>query len=414
MKTNKQQTVISLSFVLLFNSCVPVTQTLTKPIYSPPTQWETVNKKEIDYRNYYDNNLLDPIEGIWTYSEKTSWANILSGLRGNEENAGIYRIAVIKDENSDDSYKGYILESRRSEWSPGRMKVKFRKTGYEMAYEQHWYMGNYSLLVRNVMVEGNGVIRYTKSFAKYPINYEQERVLLKVYPTISGKSKTNLATDVKATASGFLISEDGLVITSYHVVESANKIEIAFPSKNLTKQASLKIKDINNDLAILEINDFQYSEISDEKIPYPLADINSVKVGQEVFTLGFPLGSIMGSKSRLSTGRINSIYGIQEDPRLFQIGNPLQPGNSGGPLFNMKGELVGVVVSGLNAKFFYDNLGIIPQNVNFAVKISYLENLLGMMPESDEIINRKSKISNLSMEDQVEKLDPFIVQIKIY
>ena len=109
MKTNKQQTVISLSFVLLFNSCVPVTQTLTKPIYSPPTQWETVNKKEIDYRNYYDNNLLDPIEGIWTYSEKTSWANILSGLRGNEENAGIYRIAVIKDENSDDSYKPFLF-----------------------------------------------------------------------------------------------------------------------------------------------------------------------------------------------------------------------------------------------------------------------------------------------------------------
>ena len=162
------------------------------------------------------------------------------------------------------------------------------------------------------------------------------------------------------------------------------------------------------------IDEFDFNKISNNNIPYNLADIGDVKVGQEVFTLGFPLGSIMGSKSRLSTGRINSVYGIQEDPRLFQIGNPLQPGNSGGPLFNMKGELVGIVVSSLNAKFFYDNLGIIPQNVNFAVKVSYLKNLLGMMPENDEILNRKSKISNLSMEDQVEKLDPFIVQIKVY
>ena len=92
----------------------------------------------------------------------------------------------------------------------------------------------------------------------------------------------------------------------------------------------------------------------------------------------------------------------------------MQPGNSGGPLFNIKGELVGIVVSGLNAKYFYDNIGIIPQNVNFAVKVSYLNNLIGMIPEDEEISRRKSSISNLSLENQVELLNPFIVQIKVY
>lgn len=55
--------------------------------------------------------------------------------------------------------------------------------------------------------------------------------------------------------------------------------------------------------------------------------MNSIKVDQEVFTMGFPLGSIMGLKSWLSTGRINGVYGIQKDTRLFQIGNSIQPGN---------------------------------------------------------------------------------------
>jgi S1-C subfamily serine protease len=395
-----------LSLILLLYSCASVP--------SPPVQWETVQMSELDFRNYYDNNILDPIEGIWTVSENTNWMNVTSGIRGNNNAASIYRIAVIKDEIALDGYKGFILESRRTGWSPGRLKVKYRKTGYEMAYEEYWYMANYTQDIRNILIEDEGLIRSTKTTANYPFNYEIETIRLKVYPAISGASKSKLSSNVTSTGSGFLVSENGLVITNYHVIENAENIEIYFPNKNITKHASLKLKDINNDLAILEIDEFEFDKISNNHIPYNLADIRDVKVGQEVFTLGFPLGSIMGTKSRLSTGRINSIYGIQEDPRLFQIGNPLQPGNSGGPLFNIKGELVGIVVSGLNAKYFYDNIGIIPQNVNFAVKVSYLNNLIGMIPEDEEISRRKSSISNLSLENQVELLNPFIVQIKVY
>ena len=395
-----------LSLILLLYSCASVP--------SPPVQWETVQMSELDFRNYYDNNILDPIEGIWTVSENTNWMNVTSGIRGNNNAASIYRIAVIKDEIALDGYKGFILESRRTGWSPGRLKVKYRKTGYEMAYEEYWYMANYTQDIRNILIEDEGLIRSTKTTANYPFNYEIETIRLKVYPAISGASKSKLSSNVTSTGSGFLVSENGLVITNYHVIENAENIEIYFPNKNITKHASLKLKDINNDLAILEIDEFEFDKISNNHIPYNLADIRDVKVGQEVFTLGFPLGSIMGTKSRLSTGRINSIYGIQEDPRLFQIGNPLQPGNSGGPLFNIKGELVGIVVSGLNAKYFYDNIGIIPQNVNFAVKVSYLNNLIGMIPEDEEISRRKSSISNLSLDNQVELLNPFIVQIKVY
>ena len=99
---------------------------------------------------------------------------------------------------------------------------------------------------------------------------------------------------------------------------------------------------------------------------------------------------------------------------LFQISNPLQPGNSGGPLFNQKGELIGIVVSSLNAKYFYENIGVIPQNVNFAIKSTYLQYLISMIPEGDEILKRKSLIKQDKMEEQIEQLNPYIVQVKSY
>lgn len=219
---------------------------------------------------------------------------------------------------------------------------------------------------------------------------------------------------ILSSGSGILIYDSGIIVTNYHVVEEATKIEVIFPVNGLKITASIRLKDSKNDIAILILNDFSYSSIFKQSIPFTVADANTIKIGEEVFTLGFPLGDIMGSKSRLSNGRINSLYGLQDDPRLFQISNPLQPGNSGGPLFNNKGELVGLVVSSLNAKYFYENVGVIPQNVNFAVKSTYIQNLISMMPEGDEILKRKNLVKQTKMEEQIEQLNPFVVQIKVY
>ena len=149
-------------------------------------------------------------------------------------------------------------------------------------------------------------------------------------------------------------------------------------------------------------------------IPFTLGNVSNVNPGQGVFTVGFPLGDIMGSTPRYSEGAISALYGLDDDPAQFQISNPLQPGNSGGGLFNKNGELVGIVVSGLNAKLFSDYLGIVPQNVNFAIKINYLTALIDMLPDSEKIKNRTNTISSLTSEQQVQALNPIIVQIETY
>lgn len=409
----KQNIILTALFFISFfiSSCVPIQQTI-----KPPESWPSTNKNEIDCRLYFEQNAnqLDLIEGIWTMSETTSWVNVISGIRGKEENASQYRIAILKDEKSDDTFNAYVLESRRKEWANGRLKAKYRKTAYSSAYEQIWFNQYYSEKVTNIVIENKGMIRETTSWADYPINYERETIILKVYPLLSSNTTTKVTNEAKSTSSGFLISEKGLVITNYHAVENSNTIEVLFPNFKKNYFATIKIKDAKNDIVILELKDFSYSPNFNEPIPFLLSDANKTKIGEEVFTLGFPLGDILGSNSRLSTGRINSQYGLQDDPRLFQISNPLQPGNSGGPLFNEKGELIGVVVSSLNAKYFYENTGVIPQNVNFAIKSTYLQNLISMIPEGDEILKRKNLVKQTKMEEQIEQLNPFVVQIKVY
>ena len=137
-----------------------------------------------------------------------------------------------------------------------------------------------------------------------------------------------------------------------------------------------------------------------------------MRLGQEIFTLGYPLGEFLGSSVKLSTGDISSLYGIKDDPRLIQISNPIQPGNSGGPLLNEKGEIVGVVVSTLNAQYFYENNSVIPQNINFAIKSDYVSNLISILPEYKELTNRKNLLLGKSFEEKIELISPFIVTIK--
>jgi serine protease Do len=172
------------------------------------------------------------------------------------------------------------------------------------------------------------------------------------------------------------------------------------------------LKDAGNDLAILRLSEFRYSNDFKTSIPFKLAQSKEIKLGQEVFTLGFPLGDILGITAKLSSGTVSSLFGIKDDPRLVQISNPVQPGNSGGPLFNRNGEIVGVVVASLNAKYFFENADILPQNVNFAIKSDYLINLFSMLPEDDQIHKRQTRLSGLSLEKQIELITPFIVTVK--
>ena len=191
-------------------------------------------------------------------------------------------------------------------------------------------------------------------------------------------SPLQINTSDVATGTGFLFSSSDYVITSYHVIHGAKSIRVRLINGKRI-DATVALKDTNNDIAILKLSQ---PPTSRQNI-IVLGDSSSVKTGDRVFTYGFPLVDLLGdAEPRYSEGFINSLSGISNDPRLFQVSIPIQPGNSGGPVFNAKGELIGIATSSIDADKTKKVFGSSPQNVNFAIKSSYIKSLLPNLPDA--------------------------------
>jgi S1-C subfamily serine protease len=193
---------------------------------------------------------------------------------------------------------------------------------------------------------------------------------------MEAKGKPNLGEASQAprggSGTGFLISADGLIVTNHHVIDGANTIEVH--QGTVTYRASVVARDAANDLAVLK------TEMKGR--PLPLASARASMRGDEVLTLGYPLSTFAGEAQKATFGRINAMVGLDDDARYLQVDVPIQPGNSGGPLLNKRGEVIGVVSASLGEEATFRRSGAIPQNVNYAVKADYLTPLL---PSSAEV-----------------------------
>lgn len=160
--------------------------------------------------------------------------------------------------------------------------------------------------------------------------------------------------------TGFFVSPDGYVVTAEHVVSGAHKIEIVDASgkKYLAKVIG---ESKANDYAILKIEGKRFPHL-------PISPSSSVKLGEPVYTLGFPAQGILGTKIKYTNGTISSLAGLQNESSLFQISVPIHPGNSGGPLLNNSGSVIGLVSATARTSAFYAITGSMPQNIGWAVK----------------------------------------------
>ncbi len=196
------------------------------------------------------------------------------------------------------------------------------------------------------------------------------------------------------SGTGFLITEKGYILTCNHVIDGASSIAIWLNGKSYPAVPSRIDK--HNDLALLKITgQFQ---------PLAFSSKRTAQMGQNVFTLGYPNPTIQGINAKLTKGSVNSLTGLQDDLRLYQVSIPVQPGNSGGPLFDMSGNVVGVIMAVLDAKNVFKYTGSIPQNVNYAIKSNYALALLDTMPEvSDKLLSPSKGFSFDTVVDRVTK-----------
>ncbi len=208
---------------------------------------------------------------------------------------------------------------------------------------------------------------------------------------------------LRSSGTGFFISEKGYLVTNHHVVENGKKIfvEVATEGKSLNYLAKVVQTDKDNDLVILQIIDSSFVTLP--KLKYTLKKDGLADVGSSVFTLGFPLSfSGMGKEVKFTDGKISSKTGFNQNINSYQTTVPVQPGNSGGPLFSNRGELIGIV----NAKISGTD------NVSYAIKLSYLINNMELLSEKIEMPSYRFD-SNTPLEEVIKMVSPYVVIIKV-
>jgi S1-C subfamily serine protease len=164
-------------------------------------------------------------------------------------------------------------------------------------------------------------------------------------------------------ATAFAVTSDGRFLTAFHVVNEAKRITISCPGQEAVP-ATLSKSDQAADVAVLSIGRPTVRYL-------PLIASPVLMVGDPVFTVGFPVAAILGVEPKFTDGSISALSGPGDRVSLIQISVPVQPGNSGGPLVNNQGQVVGVVISSAAVNAFLRGTGTLPQNINWAVKTDY-------------------------------------------
>jgi serine protease Do len=169
-----------------------------------------------------------------------------------------------------------------------------------------------------------------------------------------------------STGTAFFVTEDGALVTSEHVIQGCSKVAIK-TSDGAILEVRIVAQDAANDLAILK---------ADKTVLKVAALRIGVRLGEGVEAFGFPHADILSSSGNFTLGNVTALSGMGDDSRFIQMSAPVQAGNSGGPLLDQNGNLVGVVAAKLDALKVVLKDGDLPQNVNFAVKSAILATFL--------------------------------------
>lgn len=325
-----------------------------------------VGASEHDIRNYLDSHKKDlrPVEGIWQSTDGFKYGIICQNNYGNSKT---FRMEIL-------SVPSALLKVWNIGENKGTISEGSTNGVYSLAYNIKEYIEYY-----------DGRVVVDKSYTDNLILIQESPILMtfqrldgktislyKLYPKdIPNQSDISPRhSEDKSSGTGFFVSNNGYIITNYHVVDGARNIKVTKVNGDSYKKflAKVEVSDKQNDLAIIKITDPAFSSIGN--LPYSFK-FTAANIGEECFVLGYPLISTMGTDIKLTNGIISAKTGFNGSVSEYQISAPIQPGNSGGPLFDKNGNIIGVVC----AKHAQ------AENAGYAIKASYIRNLIELLPQ---------------------------------
>ena len=361
-----------------------------------PKKKYSFNGEKTGFMEYYDDNMadLDPIEGIYYVTTKSYYQN-----RENPSNVGLNSndskfYAVVKLE---DGYSAFVLnEEEGTMWRNRFVKIgesnMYAITKQEGLDEDADYPSGGRVVLENPMFFDFKLELGHNDYYNFFSTYE----FIKDYPSSSQYEKLAKA---EWSGTGFAIA-DGYVVTNYHVTEGAKSILIRGVNGDMNKpyKGYVVAFDKEHDISVIKIIDAEFDSFG--KIPYDIGRTN-VEVGDEIFVLGYPMTSSMGEEIKLTNGIVSSKSGYKGDESLYQISAAVQPGNSGGPLFNSDGTVVGIVC-GKHSE---------AENANYAIKISHLYRLIATNNLAIKIADN-NRVKNKKLSKKIDVIKDFVYMIE--
>lgn len=349
-------------------------------------------------REYYLQNIsrLDPIEGLYDASNTVVASS--PGI-GSIRNVQDFTWAIYYVSDSEDGSKLFAVQNFSGS-DTGVMSI-IERLGETPYYKL--YRGDSRGNTHEERFELGSLFSFGYSY-KYGLGNASSTVSLtaiKKYPTKSmyQESIRQAEESTKSkdwSGTGFALN-NGYVVTNYHVVEGARSIVVHGVNGNRNSELTAEVVAIDktNDLAIIKITDSAF--VGFGEIPYAINN-QMADVGEDVWVLGYPLTQVLGNEVKLTNGIISSRSGYQGDVSTYQISAPLQPGNSGGPLFDSQGNVVGIINAGIPGA----------ENVGYAIKTTYLLNLAESYSLSSSL-PKNNTVSSHVLKEQVKCVKDYVL-----
>lgn len=234
-----------------------------------------------------------------------------------------------------------------------------------------------------------------RAWSPRPANPDGEAAAAKAEPGASTLPRPQFS-----AGSGFIVNRDGTVLTNSHVVERCRNIRVTLEGQP-PQAATVVARDGTNDLAALKTS-LRPVEIAHFREDKPL------RSGDAVVAIGYPLSSVLSREPNVTAGVVSAMAGLRGDKRHYQITAPVQKGNSGGPLADISGNVVGIVSAKLNAMKIADSTGDLPQNVNFAIKSELARKFLTDNGLGFETAAASTVLSPADVGESVKKVTAFV------